>query len=236
MKKLLLVAMVLALCVGSWAQTQVIDGTTDLTIRFRITMRGLQLTYVVGGTGDDESLMAGCTITPWAVSGADMFLLIGEGMNPCDVFHQVFWVENTGAVVADLIGWHVYTRTASGAADADWVASAALVANATQCVVTEDRYKFSTAFTTSYTAVGHSYGAPHVDMGSHIGEGAAYTFIDGFVAEDPANRGDGTWDNDTDQRTFDIVVTLPSGVTIDAAGLEPDTHDLDLVLRASPTP
>jgi len=234
MKKLLFAAMVLALCVSAWAQVSLaIDGTTDMTIRFRITMRGLQLTYHVGGTGNDESILDAAGITPWALSGTDMFLLIGDDMNPCDVFHQVFWVENTGGVVADLKGWHAYTQANSGLADGAWVCSAALVANATQCVTSVDRYKFSTAFTSAYSDAGHAYGAPHVSMHNHIGEGNSETFIEAFVAEDPANRGDGTWGDDTDQRTIDIVVTLPSGITLDA-GLQPDTHDLDLVLRASP--
>ncbi len=238
MKKLLLLGVLFAFGAGLWAQvTQVTDGTQRETIRFRLTMRGVQLTYHIGGTGADQAVLAATGYADW-VAGTTTRLARKNGTqcNPCDILHQVMWVENTGGVYVDINGYHAYTQVNSGAADHAWSAVAAL-APFTHCPAARDDYVFVAGITAvaDITPATHAFPTERISMHNHF-VAATHVFETGIPAEDPANRGDGTWGvGFTDQRTIDIVVVLPPGIRM-SSDLVPDVHLLDLVLYGTPTP
>ncbi len=201
MKRLLLVAAALALLAGaSWAQTwtSTAEQSPDTVwVKVNVHMIGAQWTFNVGGEGSDHSTTAPTLV--WSVT-ADTVATEDSLVHPCDVLHEVFWIENTGGVTLDF-----NTYFDEGLSGPTWSHDNSNITCAT--INAEDTVGGAYAFETSDGAVSgpSSWTVLPEDEGST-------DEYENLMAEDPTEAptpDDGSWEAEADQVEYHLEFVMP---------------------------
>ncbi|MCD6417355.1 hypothetical protein J7M00_01060 [bacterium] len=197
MKKLLLAAVVLALVVGGvWAQPDWTSSTTPddtVFIKLNVAMTGFEFIFDYQSSGNTHTAPS---VTPSMVgTDTSFFDFTGsDAVSPCEIIHEVFFIENTGGITADMDIWLSREDTVTGSDAWSLVSSP----SAHTCANTAENQYISGYLwqqgTSDYDGDASTPAAPTwIDMVTSAPSGSPATDqLDDLVAEDPENTGDFT--------------------------------------------
>ena len=172
-------------------------GEADTTgIRITVHMIGAAWTFNDGGLGAEHGSAASFPV----LSVADTFEAdASDSVQPCDIIHQAFWIENTGGIALDF-----NTYLSEALTGPTWSHDNVNITCAT--ISREDTiggaYAFALSDGDSLTPAAPAW----IVLPEAVG--AADEF-ENLLAENPLEMSDGVWTTQVDQREYHLEFVTP---------------------------